>query len=263
MEVAPAGAPRTFRLAGELDLLTAEEVEAKLEPDSKGQGDLVLDLTELAFIDSSGIRILIRTAGRLEGRGQLILRSPNRQVQIVLSLVEVVRDGSGIVVEGAQEPEWGIAVNRTFPAERAVLTQIRAFVRRRAVEDSFEDWADAIVLAASEASANAVVHSGSPEVHITWRPYADHAEVEVRDEGVFRRDIEAHWEGGGNRGFLLMMSLMDQISITCGTDTRPGTVVRMVKNRNGRRWRMSGRGVLGSGHPAGSSIPAAGSPVIA
>jgi anti-sigma B factor antagonist len=247
MEVAPAGAPRTFRLAGELDLLNAEEVEAKLEPDSKGQGDLVLDLTDLAFIDSSGIRVLIRTAERLEGRGRLILRSPNRQVQVVLSLVGVARDGSGIVVEGAPEHEWGTAVTRTFPAERAVLAQIRAFVRRRAVEDAFGDWSDGIVLAVSEASANAVVHSGSPEVQITWRPYADHAEVEVRDEGTFRGDIRSHWEGGGNRGFLLMMSLMDQVSITCGTDMQPGSVVRMVKNRSGRRGRMSGAGSSDTG----------------
>ena len=248
MEVAPAGAPRTFRLAGELDLLNAEDVEAKLEPDSKGQGDLVLDLTDLAFIDSSGIRVLIRTAKRLEGKGRLILRAPNRQVQVVLSLAGVARDGSEIVVEGAPAHEWGTAVTRTFPAERAVLAQIRAFVRRRAVEDSFGGWADGIVLAVSEASANAVVHSGSPEVQITWRPYADHAEVEVRDEGTFRRDIRSHLEGGGNRGLLLMMSLMDQVSITCGTDARPGTVVRMVKHRSGRLG-MSGAGSSDTGTP--------------
>ena len=262
MEVSPSGAPRTIRLAGELDLLNAEEAEAQLEPDSKGQGDLVLDLSDLAFIDSTGIRVLIRTAERLEGRGRVILRSPNRQVQVVLSLMGVANDGSGIVVEGAQEPEWGTAVDRTFPAERGALALIRAFVRRRAVEDSFGEWADAVVLAVSEASANAVVHSGSPEVQITWRPYAHHAEVEVRDEGVFRRDIRSQWEGGGNRGFLLMMSLMDQISITCGTHTRPGTVVRMLKSRNGRRGRLSGGGAS-CADPAVSLIPAAGSPVIA
>src|SRR2546426_7283751 len=129
MEVFPAGAPRTFRLAGELDLLNAEEVEAKLEPDSKGQGDLVLDLTDLAFIDSGGIRALIRTAERLEGRGQLILRSPTRQVQVVLSLVGGARDGSGIVVEGPPEPEWGTEINRTFPAQGPALTQTPAVVR--------------------------------------------------------------------------------------------------------------------------------------
>src|SRR2546426_3610644 len=119
IEVAPAGAPRTFRLAGELDLLNAQEVEAKLELDSRGQGDLVLDLSDLAFIDSSGIRVLIRTAERLEGRGRLILRSPNRQVQVVLSLVGVAHDGSGIVVEGAQEPEWGTAGGRAVPPRPA------------------------------------------------------------------------------------------------------------------------------------------------
>lgn len=233
MEIAPTGVPRTYRLAGELDLLSADQVAAKLEPESREHGDLILDLSDLAFIDSSGIRVLLQTAEDMEDRGRLILRAPNRQVQVVLSLVGVAREGSGIVVEDAQEPDWGTPVKRTFPTERASLAQIRAFVRRRAMEDSFAEWADGIVLAVSEACANSVLHSGSPELEVTWRPYADHAEVEVRDEGVFKRDVAGDSGGTGNRGFLLMMALMDRISITCGTDNRPGTVVRMVKDRKG------------------------------
>ena len=253
IEIASTGTPRTYRLAGELDLLNAEEVGARLEPDSGRDGDLILDLSDLAFIDSSGIRVLIRTAENLKDRGQLVLRAPNRQVQAVLSLVGVTREGFGIVVEGAQEPRWGTPVTRTFPTDRSSLAQIRAFVRRRAMEDAFAEWADGIVLAVSEACANSVLHSGAHEVEVTWRPYADHAEVEVRDGGVFKRDI-ADPGDTGNRGFLLMMALMDQISITCGTDTRPGTLVRMVKERNGRRGRGSGssvkaRGRFSPGHP--------------
>lgn len=255
LEIAPTGAPRTFRLAGEVDVLNAEEVAAKLEPDSREQGDLVLDLSDLAFIDSNGIRALLRTAERLEGRGRLVLRSPTRQVRVVLDLVGVAKEGSGIVLEGSPEPQWGTAVTRTFPAERSALAEIRAFVRRRATDDSLGDWADAIALAVSEASANAVLHSGAPELHVTWRPFADHVEVEVRDAGVFKRAIGSDPGGGSNRGFLLMTSLMDQISITCGTDTRPGTVVRMVKDRNGRRRRLSGAGPSGSGAGRLSSEP--------
>jgi len=241
LETSSSGAHRTYRLSGELDLLNADQLAERLEPDSMEQGDLILDLTDLAFIDSSGIRVLLRTADRLQGRGRLVLRSPSRQVQVVLSLVGLAKDGSGIVVEGALEPEWGKPVSRTFAAERAALADVRRFVRRRAVDDSFGEWADAIVLAVSEAATNAVLHSGAGEVQVTWRPYADHAELEVSDAGVFKRAIGPA-VGGGNRGFLLMMSLMDQISISCGTDTRPGTIVRMVKRRNGGKWRVRPEG---------------------
>src|SRR5439155_19963518 len=96
MEVSPAGAPRTIRLAGELDLLNAEEVEAKLAPDSKGQGHLVLYVSDLAVIDSSGIRVLIGTAERVERRDRLIVRARNRQVQVILTLAGVTKYRSGV-----------------------------------------------------------------------------------------------------------------------------------------------------------------------
>lgn len=242
LDLVPTADPRTFRLAGELDLLNAEEVAAMLEPASRGDGDLILDLSGLDFIDSSGIRALIRTAQHLGDSARLVLRAPTRPVGVVLSLVGVAKEGSRIVVEGAREPEWGRTVSRTIPASPESLAEAREFIRRRATEDSFEQWADGIVLAVSEACANAVLHSGAREVQVTWRPYADHAEVEVRDEGVFKRALTSELGGTGNRGFLLMMSLMDQISITCGTDNHPGTAVRMVKNRNEKGGRFGGPG---------------------
>jgi anti-anti-sigma factor len=245
LDIRPTGAPRTFHLAGELDLLEADRMAATLEPHSRQAGDLILDVSDLDFIDSSGIRALLRTAENLGPLGHLVLRSPNRQVQVVMSLVGLAQPESGIVIEGGLEPQWGTDVDRRFPADRASLADIRSFVRRRAVEDSFGEWADAIVLAVSEASANSIVHSGAPQVEVVWRPYADHVEVEVRDEGVFKRALGSQSDETGNRGFLLMMSLMDQLSVTCGTDRAPGTAVRMVKYRNrGRpRTRSSSRDV--------------------
>jgi len=234
-EIAASETPRTYRLSGELDLLTADEVATRLEPDVRGHGDIVLDLSDLAFIDSSGIRVFLRTADRMQGRGRLVLRSPSQQVHVILELVGLDRGGSGVVVEGTSEPDWGRPISRSFPADTAVLAQVRSFVRRRAVEDAFGEWADAIVLAVSEAAANAILHSGTSQLQVTGRAFADHVEAEVRDGGVFKRSMGPDVGGGGNRGFLLMMALMDQLSITCGTDRRPGTVVRVVKRRNGRR----------------------------
>jgi anti-sigma B factor antagonist len=58
------------RPAGDLDLDTAHRVEAKLaELHEEGCRNLVLDLRDLAFMDSTGLRLVIRwhTAARDDG----------------------------------------------------------------------------------------------------------------------------------------------------------------------------------------------------
>lgn len=53
---------RVIALSGELDLSNAAQLEERLA----GNIHTVLDLSELSFIDSSGIRVLIRTAQRAQ-----------------------------------------------------------------------------------------------------------------------------------------------------------------------------------------------------
>ena len=50
-------------------------------------GDLTLDLGGLAFMDSSGIQVLIKTAQDLGTNGRLILQSPGELVRRILSLI--------------------------------------------------------------------------------------------------------------------------------------------------------------------------------
>ncbi len=55
------GADRTVRLSlrGELDLSTAEDLQARLEQLTRDRVKVRLDLSRLAFIDSSGIAVLV------------------------------------------------------------------------------------------------------------------------------------------------------------------------------------------------------------
>jgi anti-sigma B factor antagonist len=225
--------PRTLSVAGELDLATADELAARLEKEGRGEGDLTLDVAGLSFVDSTGVRALIRAADAMVGRGRLVLRAPSPAVRGVLELVGLTHSFGGLVVEDAGERVQSGTEVRSFPADRTALQEIRTFVRSRAVTDSFGRWADNLALAVSEACANAILHSGTPEITVTWKSLPDRVEVEVRDEGIFRRTLPSEQDGPAGRGLLLMMSAMDQITITCGTDSRPGTVVRMVKLRNG------------------------------
>jgi anti-sigma B factor antagonist len=225
-------APRRVSVAGELDLATADELAAWLETEGTGEGDLTVEAAGLSFVDSTGVRALLRAAAAMAGRGRLILRDPSPPVRRVLELAGLTHSRTGLVVEESG-PSQGGAEARSFPADRKVLQEIRMFIRSRAGTDSFGRWADNLALAVSEACANAILHSGTPEIMVTWKPLPDRVEVEVRDEGIFRRALPSDEEGPSGRGILLMMSAMDQITITCGTDSRPGTVVRMVKLRNG------------------------------
>jgi anti-anti-sigma factor len=63
----------TVRLAlrGELDISTADQLETEIEAlNSGGSERVVLDLRELEFIDSSGIRILVLAAKRFGEAGR-------------------------------------------------------------------------------------------------------------------------------------------------------------------------------------------------
>lgn len=83
------GDGRRFRLVGELDLATAAVLIERLEPVAAQEGDLRLDLSELAFIDSSGIRSLLILSESLGSRGLLVLQSPAEPVLRTLELVGI------------------------------------------------------------------------------------------------------------------------------------------------------------------------------
>jgi serine/threonine-protein kinase RsbW len=121
---------------------------------------------------------------------------------------------------------------RVFPAQRAVLREIRAFIREQARGTTFVDEAETLALAVTEACSNAIVHTNCTKIGVTWRATRDRVEVEVEDDGIFRRRVPVpEFDGEGHRGIPLMMALLDQVSISGGTESRPGTRVKLVKYR--------------------------------
>jgi len=234
LDVLPLQAPRAFRLVGELDLGTAPGLPERLGLDAGNiEGDLTLDVSGLSFVDSAGVRALFQVVDALDGRGAVVLVSPLPQVRRVLDLMGVTGGDGGLILReaGGKEDETD---TRSFPAHAAALSDIRRFIRARSAHGSFARWADGITLAVNEAAANAILHSGTGDVTVVWHQSPDRVEVEVRDHGVFRRAVSNESANRASRGILLMMSLMDQITISCGTDAHPGTAVRMVKFVNGR-----------------------------
>ena len=87
LEIEKMDRPRGFRVAGELDASNATTLSEAIDPEVARGGDLTLDLAGLAFMDSTGIQVLVRTAQGLEGRGNLILLSPGHVVKRILELI--------------------------------------------------------------------------------------------------------------------------------------------------------------------------------
>ena len=87
LDIRETDQPRTFRLIGELDISNADTLAALLDRQVQGEDDITLDLSELTFIDSSGIRVLLKAMDSMNGRGTLLLSSPTSAVRHVLSLM--------------------------------------------------------------------------------------------------------------------------------------------------------------------------------
>jgi anti-sigma B factor antagonist len=75
------------RLRGEVDMSNAHEVEAIVLRMSEAGGPVVVDLSDVTFIDSSGVRTLLRAAET--ERGCLILHGEQPNVGRVFDIIRL------------------------------------------------------------------------------------------------------------------------------------------------------------------------------
>ena len=78
-------------LSGEIDLSTVGELQERLQPSLDEDPKLVvLDLRQVSFLDSSGLRLILRLHKRQEeSGGRLVLVRGGRRVERVLEITGV------------------------------------------------------------------------------------------------------------------------------------------------------------------------------
>jgi anti-sigma B factor antagonist/stage II sporulation protein AA (anti-sigma F factor antagonist) len=91
LQVVGTDDPRRVRLVGELDASNADSLVEELGHLLSTSGDLVLELSELTFVDSTGLRSFLRIAEALDSTGKLVLDGPQRLVARTLELVGLDR----------------------------------------------------------------------------------------------------------------------------------------------------------------------------
>jgi len=88
VSVSSVGSSHDVRLSGELDIATAPLLVAELRRlASEGAVQVAVDLADLAFIDSTGLSVLINGLKRLRQQGgDMTLRSPTPGTRKVLEI---------------------------------------------------------------------------------------------------------------------------------------------------------------------------------
>ncbi len=79
-------APWLLHLSGELDLASAATLALALEGPIEHGGVIGLDVAELTFMDSTGIKALVHASHLLGERGRLVLFQPTIAVRRVIEI---------------------------------------------------------------------------------------------------------------------------------------------------------------------------------
>jgi anti-anti-sigma factor len=102
LDIEPAERPSGFGVAGNLEVSTVGVLEDALDQAIADGGDLRIDLGEVHFVDSTGLQLLMRTARRLEGRGRLVLVSPQPRVKLLFDYV-LIDQRANVDVVGVED----------------------------------------------------------------------------------------------------------------------------------------------------------------
>ena len=88
-EISPLVNGKGLRLAGELDLATAPRLKEALLDFASPEGDVHLDLSEVSFLDSSGLRVILALARSRGDNGSLVLLTPSAAIVRILEIVGI------------------------------------------------------------------------------------------------------------------------------------------------------------------------------
>jgi anti-sigma B factor antagonist len=93
---------KDIKVEGELDLAVAEQLDEVLTAAAGECSRVLVGLERCAFIDSSGIAVILRAHNRMEGEGnRLAVYAPTDQVLRVLSMTGLT--ANGLVFDSVEE----------------------------------------------------------------------------------------------------------------------------------------------------------------
>ena len=80
------GTAVTMSLQGRLDTATAPQMEAELQKDMEEVTRLILDMRELEYLSSAGLRVILNAQKMMGKRGGMVVRHVNETIMEVFEL---------------------------------------------------------------------------------------------------------------------------------------------------------------------------------
>ena len=90
------GKKLTMKLTGRLDTMTAPELEAEVKSSLDGVEELVMDFSELEYISSAGLRVLLAAQKVMNEQGEMKLVGVN---DIIMEIFEVTGFSDILTIE--------------------------------------------------------------------------------------------------------------------------------------------------------------------
>ena len=90
VEVTKEAGATVAHIRGEVDMATCERLRDSIEPYLGPRQTVILDLSEVTFMDSSMLNLLVQARGRLtKDGGSLMLRNPSEAAHRLLAISEM------------------------------------------------------------------------------------------------------------------------------------------------------------------------------
>lgn len=91
-----AGGKLVVALEGRLDTNSAPQLESVLKENLKGVTELEMDLAQLAYISSAGLRVLLAAIKLMKKQGSMVVRNVN---EVVMDVFEVTGFADMMTIE--------------------------------------------------------------------------------------------------------------------------------------------------------------------
>ena len=86
IEKTVSGAAATLKIVGRLDTTTAPELEAAIDGCAAGIKALVLDCSELEYVSSAGLRVILKAQKLMNAQGNMKLTHVNETIMEVFDI---------------------------------------------------------------------------------------------------------------------------------------------------------------------------------
>ena len=80
------GAAAVLKIIGRLDTTTAPELEATVDGCVEGLKELVLDCSELEYVSSAGLRVILKAQKQMNAQGSMKLTGVNETIMEVFDI---------------------------------------------------------------------------------------------------------------------------------------------------------------------------------